>query len=99
MEMAKEKVQCVVNWPYPNSIKEVRGFLELTGYYKRFVKHYGIIAQPITALLKTNAFVWNEEAKTAWDNLKQAMVTAPVLALPDFNSTFIVESDASNTGT
>ena len=51
--MDKEKVLCVVNWPYPKSIKEVRGFLRLIGYYRRFVRHYGTIAQPITALLKT----------------------------------------------
>ena len=96
--MDQEKVRCIMNWPYPKSIKEVRGFLGLTGYYRRFVRHYGTIAQPITALLKANSFGWDEEAKVAWDTLKQAMIIAPVLALPDFNSTFIIESDASNTG-
>ena len=59
-----------MNWPYPKFVKEVQGFLGLTGYYRRYVKHYGTIAQPITTLLKANAFVWNEKAKTPWDQLK-----------------------------
>ena len=96
--MNQGKIQSILQWPYPHSVKEVRGFLGLTGYYRRFIRNYGIIAQPITALLKTNSFVWTEEARETWDRLKQAMVTAPVLALPDFQSTFVVESNASNNG-
>lgn len=92
-----DKVQCMLNWPYPKSVKEVTGFLGLIGYYRKFVWHYGTIAQPITALFKANAFVWTEEAKLAWDQLKQTMVEALVLALPDFNSTFVVDSDVSST--
>ena len=95
--MDTDKVQCMLNWPYPKSVKEVRGFLGLTGYYRKFVRHYGTIAQPITALLKANAFVWTEEAKLAWDQLKQTMIEALVLALPNFNSTFVVDSDVSST--
>ena len=96
--MDAAKVECIVKWPYPKSIKEVRGFLGLTGYYRRFVRHYGTIAQPITTLLKANSFEWNDEAKAAWDFLKHSLVTVPILALPDFETTFVVESDASNTG-
>ena len=57
VDMDADKVACIVNWPYPKTVKDVRGFLELTGYYQRFVKHYGTIAQPITTLLKANCFV------------------------------------------
>ena len=96
--MDDDKVRCMMEWPYPTSVKEVRGFLGLTGYYRRFVRNYGNIAQPIIALLKANSFVWNVEAKAAWNLLKEAMVNAPVLALPDFNATFVVESDACSTG-
>lgn len=96
--MDLEKVQTVQNWPYPTTIKEVRGFLGLTGYYRQFIKQYGTIATPLTALLKKNGFEWNSVVKTAWDYLKQAVIQAPVLALLDFNAHFVVESDASSSG-
>ena len=96
--MDADKIACIVNWPYPKTVKDVRGFLGLTGYYRKFIRHYGTIAQPITTLLKTNSFFWNDKAQTAWDLLKTAIVTAPVLALPDFEVTFVVDSDASSTG-
>ena len=88
----------MVNCPYLKFVKEVRRFLGLVRYYKRFVKNYGIMAQPIIALLEGNSFVWNYEAKAIWDNLKQAKVTALILAISNFNSTFLVESDATNIG-
>ena len=96
--MDQEKVQCILDWPCPKSVKEVKGFLGLTGYYQRFFKHYGVIARPIATLLKTNSFTWTEKAKTARDQLKEDIDTALVLALPDFTSIFVVESDASSMG-
>lgn len=93
------KVQGVLNWPVPQNLKELRGFLGLSGYYHKFVQHYGVISQPLTQLLRKNVpFVWIKDTQTAFDVLKTAVTSAPVLALPNFKLPFTVETDASDTG-
>ena len=63
--MYTQKVACMLQWPYPQSMKEICGFLRLTRYYHRFVKDYGVLAQPLTSLLKKNSFEWTETTKLA----------------------------------
>lgn len=92
------KITSVVNWPVPTSVTELRSFLGLTGYYRRFVQDYGYICKPLFQALKKDGFVWGEEQQSAFNTLKQQMTTAPVLALPDFSQPFVLEADACQYG-
>ncbi|MCH93889.1 enzymatic polyprotein, partial [Trifolium medium] len=96
--MDKDKVQAVLDWPIPANIKQLRGFLGLTGYYRRFIKAYATIASPLTDLLKKDNFQWSESAHQAFSTLKQAITSAPVLILPNFSQPFVLETDASSIG-
>lgn len=93
-----KKIQAVANWPSPNNLKQLRSFLGLLGYYRKFVKNYAILCKPLTNLLKKGAFVWNNQTREAFEIVKQALISVPVLALPDFSKVFIVETDASQDG-
>jgi hypothetical protein len=93
-----EKVEAIKTWPKPKTLKAMHGFLGLTGYYRRFIQDYGKIAAPLNRMLKKNNFTWTVAAEGSFDNLKQVMIRAPVLALSDFSKEFVVECDASGVG-
>ena len=99
MSTDPDKIKEILNWKIPTSLKELRAFLGLIGYYRKFIEHFGILARPLFDLLKKNVvFQWSSVADTAFRVLKKALVTAPVLAIPDFNKQFVLETDASNQG-
>ncbi|KAF8109772.1 hypothetical protein N665_0091s0001 [Sinapis alba] len=85
-------------WPTPRNVKELRNFLGLTGYYRRFVRLYGTIARPLTDLLKNDNFIWTQPTKKTFVYLKQTMASSPILSLPNFPEKFIIEADASGMG-
>ncbi|KAJ1143845.1 hypothetical protein NDU88_010147 [Pleurodeles waltl] len=95
------KIETIKAWQPPRTQTEVRAFLGLTGYYRRFVKGYGTIVSPLTELTskkQPRLVNWTEACQKAFDALKEAMCTAPVLKAPDYSQEFIVQTDASEHG-
>jgi hypothetical protein len=92
------KTNDILKWPRPGNVTELRGFLGWTDYYRKFVKGYGLIAKPLTQLLGKNQFEWSGEAQTTFEQLKHAMSNTPVMNLPDFQQSFIIEIDACDGG-
>ena len=90
------KVQCVQDWPVPKNVKDVQSFLGLANYYRRFVKDFAKIGTPLTQLTRKDVpFVWSDTCDEAFRSLKRALVTAPVLRLPDPSKNYFIEADAS----
>ncbi|WVZ49657.1 hypothetical protein U9M48_000994, partial [Paspalum notatum var. saurae] len=93
------KVEDVLNWKQPQTVTEIRSFLGLAGYYRRFIKDFSKIAKPMTALTQKNAkFAWSPKCEEAFGTLKKLLTTAPVLAQPDITKPFDVYCDASGSG-
>ena len=96
VKMDDRKVNTILEWQQPRSLKEVQSFLGFANFYRRFIRDYSAIARPLTALTKKGIlFAWTNEAATAFAHLKAAFTTGPVLIHPDPTKPFIVETDAS----
>jgi hypothetical protein len=80
-------------------LKELQGLLGLTGYYRKFIAHYVVLSQPLSNLLKKGVlFVWTPASETTFQVFKQALMSAPVLALPNFSLQFVIDIDACDVG-
>ncbi|PIK45002.1 Retrovirus-related Pol polyprotein from transposon [Apostichopus japonicus] len=91
------KVAVVKNWPRPNCVRDVRGFVGLCSYYRKFVKNFTLIARPLHRLTeKGKRFLWNEECEEAFNALKVALTSTPILAFPTPSDKYILDTDASN---
>ncbi|WVZ80836.1 hypothetical protein U9M48_028283 [Paspalum notatum var. saurae] len=93
------KVKDVLNWKQPETVTEIRSFLGLAGYYRRFIKDFSKTAKPMTSLTKKNAkYLWSSNCEEAFQTLKKPLTSAPVLAQPDVTKPFDVYCDASGNG-
>ena len=89
----------MASWPIPTCQRDVQCFLGLANYYCRFVKDYANIARPLHRLTEKNAiFKWTKECQQSFDNLRERLISAPILAFPDCSKPFILDTDANNTG-
>ena len=103
------KISVVRDWPKPVTITEMRSFLGFVNYYRRFVKNFALIAAPLESLMKSSCkgnintekkalLQWNDEADNSYRTLKACLTSAPILAFPDKNCEFILDTDACHNG-
>lgn len=92
-----EKIKAISEFPVPQNAKDIKSFLGLTGYYRRFIDNFSKITKPLTCLLKKDIpFIWSQEQEFSFNFLKEKLITAPILQYPDFTQPFVVTTDASN---
>ncbi|WVZ51235.1 LOW QUALITY PROTEIN: hypothetical protein U9M48_002396 [Paspalum notatum var. saurae] len=96
--MDPDKVAAVEAWPRPRTAQALRGFLGLTGYYRKFIAGYWEVASPLTGILKGDTYTWTPAANQAFSDLKRALMSAPLHQLPNFDARFVVDCNASGAG-
>jgi hypothetical protein len=96
IRMMRDKLEAIANWPAPGNVRQLRRFLGLTGYYRRFIRGYADIAADLTCLLHLDSrYIWQEPQRKAFTRLKQAIMEEATLKQPDYGKPFILECDAS----
>jgi len=99
IEADPKKLEAVQKYPTPTDVKSLWSFLGLASYYRKFIPHFSKIAGPLHNLTKKNMdYIWTSHCQNAFDTLKGLLTAAPVLAFPDFEQAFILETDASIQG-
>jgi hypothetical protein len=93
------KVEAIANWKQPGTVTEIKRFLWLAGYYRRFIKGFSTLASLMTRLLRNDVlFNWTEKCEKSFQELKKRLMTAPVLSLPEENKPYALYTDASKEG-
>ena len=93
--MQPSKIEAINEWKACRDVSEVRAFMGLSGYYRRFIKDFSVIAAPLYSLtLKDGEFKWTCECQEAFDELKRRLVSEPILALPSNEGTYVLDTDA-----
>jgi hypothetical protein len=96
IEVDPSKIEAVVKWEWPTNVQEIRNFLGLASYYRRFVEGFSVLSGPLTALTKKNTcYVWSDECDASFQELKRRLVTVPILTLPSDKEGYVVYNDAS----
>ena len=99
VECDPAKIEAVASWPVPANLRELRGFLGLAGYYKRFIPHFSAHSAPMVQLTKGDQpFIWGTEQQESFDSLKRLLCSPPVLAYPTREGVFVLDTDASDYG-
>jgi hypothetical protein len=96
ISMDGKKIQNIVDWIAPSSIRDVQYFLDFANFYRIFIKDYSKIAALLTHLTRKDKFVWDEKAEEAFETLKKAFTSAPILVHVDSSKPFFLEADASD---
>jgi len=99
LKTSPNKVQNIALWERPTNINQLRSFLGLASYYRKFIANFSIRASPLFKLLKKNSkFIWDDKCNDAFEDLRQCLLKDPILVYPDFNKPFIIRTDASTKG-
>ncbi|KAK3548052.1 hypothetical protein QTP70_004285 [Hemibagrus guttatus] len=100
VEMDMVKVRAVTDWPAPTTVRELQRFLGFANFYRRFIRNYSSVAGPLTSLLrgKPKRLAWTDQARAAFQQLKESFTSAPILRHPNPDLPFVVEVDASSCG-
>ena len=94
-----QKIKAVQEFPIPTNLKQLRSFLGLASYYRRFIQNFSKVANPLFALTKKDAvYQWTAQCQSVFEELKKLLTTAPILAFPDFSKGFLLATDASGVG-
>lgn len=99
LQVDPDKVKAIVDIPNPKSVKDVRRMVGMASWYRRFIPNFATMVAPLTGLLKKNAkFSWSTECNNAWTDMKNCLISSPILSCPDFNRPFVVQTDCSDYG-
>ena len=97
--MDPSKIEAIQNWKRPESVTEIRSFLGLAGYYRRFIKEFSKIFVHLTSLTKKGVkYIWSDKCEASFQKLKELLSDAPILVIPAGNQDFVVYTDASRVG-